>query len=125
MYKAVVMGSIIGSAYIFCLTINLFDAALMFLFFGITPDRATQLPATLMLQAYAIASVVFVVTMFRHQLGRAVAMLPISVSRSAVAKKPTSKNRRSSAKPTRPKAATPLARTVLHPLLWRLGASKH
>lgn len=124
MYKAIVTGSLVGSAYIFCLTTNLFDNALMFLLFGITPNHATQLPAATMLQAYEIASIILLVVLLRHQLWHAFAVLPRNASHAIVSKKPVAKSRRLSARPTRPKAAVPLTQTVLHPMHWRLGASK-
>ena len=56
MRQVVVWSSLIGSAFVLALTVELFDNMVMFLLFGILPGRVEPLSADQMLLIYGVAT---------------------------------------------------------------------
>ena len=55
MRRSLITTSLVGSLTIFVLTIDLFDAIFMFVFFGIVPFNTEPIPAIQMLLVYVAA----------------------------------------------------------------------
>lgn len=68
MRRFIIIASLAGSFLIFALTIDLFDAIFMFVFFGVLPFKATPIPATEMLAIYSLAGVAVVAYALRNRL---------------------------------------------------------
>lgn len=68
MRRTLIITSLLGSLVIFALTIDLFDAIFMFVFFGVTPFRAEPIPAVQMLLVYSLTASVIIVYALRGRI---------------------------------------------------------
>jgi hypothetical protein len=58
MRESLIISSIVGSFIIFCLSIDFFDALIMFVLFGVLPGQVSPLSASSMLVIYTSAATV-------------------------------------------------------------------
>jgi hypothetical protein len=68
MRRLLIAGSLAGSFVVFALSIDLFDALFMFVFFGVTPLRAEPIPALEMLMVYSVAGFVVITYALRGSI---------------------------------------------------------
>jgi hypothetical protein len=72
MRRLVIIASLVGSLTVFALSIDLFDALFMFIFFGVIPGRVEPLPAFEMLMVYSIAGLIVVTFALRGWIAQLV-----------------------------------------------------
>lgn len=68
MRNSLIKVSLAGSLIVFALTIDLFDAIFMFVFFGIVPLKAEPIPAVQMLLVYTAAGLFVLTYAFRANI---------------------------------------------------------
>lgn len=79
MRESLIITSLIGSFIVFCMSIDLFNAVVMFVLFGILPGQTNPLPAASMLAIYSAGAVLIAI----YALRGGVAVILQAFTRSA------------------------------------------
>jgi hypothetical protein len=85
MRQLIIASSTFGSLVVFALVVDLFDAAFMFLLFGVLPGHDKQLSANQMLSIYSGATVLIVGYSLRNHFATAAKFISLNFPRRSSA----------------------------------------